>query len=88
MKIENKLTEMGLTIPPAPEPVGKYVPAVRSGNLLYISGHGPHFEKDGRMQFIRGKVGRDLSLDEGYEAAKLVALNLLRVIKNATGDLD
>ena len=50
MKVEEKLTEMGLTLPPPPAPVATYVPAVRSGNLLFISGHGPAFEKDGKVQ--------------------------------------
>ncbi len=88
MKVENKLAEMGLTLPSPPVPVATYVPAVRSGNLLFVSGHGPAFEKDGKVQYMRGKVGRDLSVEQGYEAAKQVALNILQTIKQQIGDLD
>ncbi|MGH7907803.1 MAG: RidA family protein [Candidatus Binataceae bacterium] len=88
MKIEQKLAEMGLKLPAPRTPVGTYVGAVRSGNLVFVSGHGPAVEKDGKHQLILGKVGRDLTLEQGYEAAKIVALYLLRAIKEAVGDLD
>jgi enamine deaminase RidA (YjgF/YER057c/UK114 family) len=85
MKIEGKLKEMGLKLPEIPKPVANYVPAVKAGNLLFISGHGPH--KDiGRLS--TGKVGQDLTLEEGYEAAKNVALRLLSTIKGTVDDLD
>ncbi len=87
MDIERKLAEMGLTLPPPPQPVANYVPAVRSGNLLFISGHGPALEKEGKLQYLRGKVGKNLSVEEGYEAAKLVALGILQTIKQTLGDL-
>ncbi|MBF6570906.1 MAG: RidA family protein [Candidatus Binataceae bacterium] len=89
MKIEQKLAEMGLKLPGKRKPVGTYLGAVRSGNLVFISGHGPGVEKgDGEFELIRGKVGRDLTADQGYEAAKLVALHLLRALKDCIGDLD
>jgi enamine deaminase RidA (YjgF/YER057c/UK114 family) len=88
MKVEKKLTEMGLSLPPAPAPVANYVPAVRSGNLLFVSGHGPGVLKDGKVEYIRGKVGRDLNVEQGYEAAKQVTLNILQSIKGVIGDLD
>ncbi len=88
MTVEEKLTEMGLTLPPPPTPVATYIPAVRSGSLLFVSGHGPAFEKDGKVQYLRGKVGKELSVEQGYEAARLVALNILQTIKQMTGDLD
>ena len=88
MEVEKKLSEMGLTLPPAPTPVANYVPVVRSGNLLFVSGHGPSFLKAGKLQYIRGKLGRELSVEEGYEAAKQVMLNILQSIKGEIGDLD
>jgi enamine deaminase RidA (YjgF/YER057c/UK114 family) len=88
MKVEEKLTEMGLTLPPPSAPVATYVPVVRSGSLLFVSGHGPAFEKDGKVQYLRGKVGKNLNIEQGYEAAKLVALNILQTIKQVVGDLD
>jgi len=88
MNVEKKLVEMGLTLPPSPAPVANYVPAVRSGNLLFVSGHGPAFVKDGKIEYIRGKLGRDLTVEQGYDAAKQVMLNILQSIKGVLGDLD
>lgn len=85
MKIEAKLAERGLTLPAAPKPVANYVRAVRTGDLLFVSGHGP--SRDGAMVYT-GKVGRDLTVEQGYEAARLVALNCLASVKEALGDLD
>jgi enamine deaminase RidA (YjgF/YER057c/UK114 family) len=88
MEVEKKLSEMGLTLPPTPTPVANYVPVVRSGHLLFVAGHGPSFLKDGKLQYIRGKLGRELSVEQGYEAAKQVTLNILQSIKGEIGDLD
>lgn len=88
MEVENKLTEMGLSLPPTPTPVANYIPAVRSGNLLFVAGHGPGVLKDGKLEYIRGKLGRDLNVEQGYEAAKQVTLNLLQSIKGVIRDLD
>ena len=88
MEVEKKLVEMGLSLPPSPAPVANYVPAVRSGNLLFVSGHGPAFVKDGKIEYIHGKLGRDLTVEQGYEAAKQVMLNILQSIKGVIGDLD
>jgi enamine deaminase RidA (YjgF/YER057c/UK114 family) len=88
MEIEKKLTAMGLSLPAAATPVANYVPAVRSGNLLFVSGHGPVTVKDGKPYYIRGKVGRDLTVEQGYEAARVVMLNILQSIKGTVGDLD
>ncbi len=85
MNAETKLKEIGLELPPAVKPVANYVPAVRTGNLVFLSGQGPRRE-DGTM--ITGKVGAELTLDEGYEAARLVALGLLGSLKAEIGDLD
>ncbi|MDR7522742.1 MAG: RidA family protein [Armatimonadota bacterium] len=85
MKVEARLAELGLELPVPPGPLANYVRTVRVGNLLFVSGHGPH--RDGRPQFI-GKVGQDLTVDQGYQAARLVALNCLASVKEALGDLD
>ncbi len=88
MEVEKKLTEMGLSLPPSPAPVANYIPAVRSGNLLFVSGHGPALLKDGKIEYIRGKLGKDLTVEQGYDAAKQVMLNILQSIKGIIGDLD
>lgn len=83
--IEKKLREMGLELPAAPKPVAAYVPAVQSGNLVFTAGQIPFL--NGELKY-KGKLGRDLTVEEGYEAAKLCALNCLSVIKAVIGDLD
>ncbi|MGD8973219.1 MAG: RidA family protein, partial [Desulfobacterales bacterium] len=85
MQIEAKLNEMGIELPSAVTPVANYVPAVRSGNLVFLSGHGP-FKEDGSL--ITGKVGADLSTEQGYEAARRIAIGLLGSLKAEIGDLD
>ncbi|MBI3966678.1 MAG: RidA family protein [Chloroflexi bacterium] len=85
MGVEDKLRELGLTLPQPPPAVANYVGAVKVGNLLFVSGHGP--VRDGKMA-SRGKVGKDLTLEQGYEAAELVALNCLASAKAAIGSLD
>ncbi len=85
MSAEEKLKELGLTLPQPPTPVANYVRAVKTGNLLFVSGHGPY--NDGKTK-VSGKVGRELTLDEGYQVARNVALNCLATIKATIGDLD
>jgi enamine deaminase RidA (YjgF/YER057c/UK114 family) len=85
MRVEAKLKELGLELPPTPRPAANYVGAVQTGHLLFISGHGP--TRDGQMAYV-GKVGKDLSVEQGYEAARLVALNCLASAKSVLGDLD
>jgi len=85
MKAEEKLKEIGLELPTAVQPVANYVTAVRTGNLVFLSGQGPLHE-DGTL--ITGKIGSDLTQDEGYEAARRVALGLLASLKTEIGDLD
>jgi enamine deaminase RidA (YjgF/YER057c/UK114 family) len=85
MRVEATLKELGLELPPTPRPAANYVGAVQTGNLLFISGHGP--VRDGQMAYV-GKVGKDLSVEQGYEAARLVALNCLASAKSVLGDLD
>lgn len=83
-RVEERLREAGLELPAAPTPIGNYVEVVRTGNLLFLAGHGPL--KDG--QLVRGKVGSEIDVRAGYEAARLVALGLLATTKHELGDLD
>ena len=83
---EDKLTALGLTLPAAGTPRGPHVPFGRVGDLVFISGQGPR--RDGQLLYA-GKVGAERKPEEGYEAAKLCALNLLAQLKVACdGDLD
>ena len=82
MTPEEKLYELGLSIPPAPKPVGHYQPVVISGNLAFLSGQ---VSKDSKGKLLTGKVGKDLSLAEGQTAARLAALNALSVMKHLIG---
>lgn len=84
-KIENKVKEMGLQLPPAPPLGGIYHPVVITGKYLYVSGQGP-VQNDESL--IKGKVGRDLTLEEGQIAARQVGLTMLSTIKAQIGDLD
>jgi enamine deaminase RidA (YjgF/YER057c/UK114 family) len=84
-QVEAKLEALGLTLPAPPAPVANYVRAVQVGNLVFLSGHGP--TRDGK-QVYQGKVGAERTIEEGYEAAKLVMLNCLASLKEAIGDLD
>ena len=85
-RAEEKIKELGITLPGGKAPVGNYVPAVKTGNLLYLSGVGPAAGPDGTIP--TGKVGQDLTVEQGYEAARLVGINLLARLKDALGDLD
>ena len=86
MSAEARIKELGLTLPQPPKPLGNYVPGVRVGNLLFLSGHGP-VRVDG-VPTARGKVGRDLSLEDGYKVAREVGINLLGSAKTLLGSLD
>ena len=87
MSIEQRLKELGLTLPQVGGPLGNYVHAKRVGNLLYLSGKGPPDGSDGKMP--KGKLGAGMSIDEGYRHARGVGLVLIAAIKDALGgDLD
>ena len=88
MHAEQKLEALGLSLPPIPQPLANYVPLVRTGNLLFVSGHGPGVVEDGKLSFIQGKLGKDLDVDQGYDAARQVMLNILQSMKQELGDLD
>lgn len=85
MTYEEKLTSLGLELPEAPKPVATYVPAVQTGNLLFLSGVLPI--RNGQLAFT-GKLGRDLTVPEGIEAAKVAILNALAIAKQELGSLD
>lgn len=81
---EAKLAALGITLPKPSSPVANYVHAVRSGNLLFLAGKGPAKPEGG---FMTGTVGVDLGIDEGYQAARLVGINQLAVLKAELGSL-
>ena len=86
MGAEARIKELGITLPPPPKPAGNYVPGVCVGNLLFLSGHGPiHAEGKTRP---KGKVGRDISPEEGYQIAREVGINLLGSARSLLGSLD
>jgi enamine deaminase RidA (YjgF/YER057c/UK114 family) len=84
MTPEAKLVSMGLSLPEIPRPMANYVAFKINGNTLYLSGQGPR-RNDGAM--LTGKVGRDVTVEQAYEHAKLVGLGLLAAAKAAAGDL-
>ncbi|MHB8586176.1 MAG: RidA family protein [Thermoplasmatota archaeon] len=80
-----KLANLGLTLPATPKPMASYRRSTRSGNLLYVCGTGPM--QDGKVA-MTGKLGRDLTREKGYEAARLCALNSLAIVEADAGSLD
>ena len=82
MTIENKLKELNIELPNAPDPVGAYVAFKKIGNLLFISGQLP-ISKDGKI--IKGKIGAGLNLEDGQRASKLCVINILAQVKKALG---
>ena len=86
MTIENKLKELNIELPSAPDPVGAYVAFKKISNLLFISGQLP-ISSNGQM--IKGKIGKDLTLEDGQKASQLCVINILAQVKKALGgDLD
>jgi len=84
MHIEQELEKLGFTLP-TPRPVAAYVPAVRSGDLIFTAGQGPMV--DGHPKFT-GKLGRELTEEQGYQAAQICVVNCLACVKSLIGDLD
>ncbi len=82
---DKKLQELGITLMAPSKPVANYVKAVRTGNLLYLAGHGPT-KTDGT--YVTGKVGRELTIEQGYDAARLTAIGPLSTLKAELGDLN
>jgi len=86
MKIEEKLNANGVTVPQCAEPKAMYIPVKKCGNLLFVSGQIP-VDQDGNL-VCKGKLGDTVSLEDGKNAARLCALNILGAVKYAVGDLD
>ena len=85
MRIEQRISELGLELPPVPTPAASYTNAVRTGNLVFISGTVPA-RSDGTIP--KGKVGADVTTEEAVEHARLAGLNLLAILREELGDLD
>ena len=86
MEIENKLAEMGLELPTPTVPAAHRSSAVRTGNLVFVGGHVPRMPDGGMLH--PGKLGQDVTVEQGYEAAQRVMLNCLGSLKGEIGDLD
>jgi enamine deaminase RidA (YjgF/YER057c/UK114 family) len=82
---EKRLAALGIELPTPPAPVANYVRAVTTGKLVFLAGHGP-LKPDGT--YVTGKLGKDLTIEEGYEAARLTAIAMLASLKAEIGDLD
>ena len=85
-KVESRLEELGISLPDSPAPVANYVPVVRTGNLIYLSGVGPTAKPDGSAYI--GKIDSQLTIEEGYDAARLTAVNMIARLKGYLGNLD
>ena len=85
-KAEARIQELKLSLPPTPRPMAKYKPAVQVGNMLYVSGHGP--AKLAPDSPVTGRLGADLTVEQGKEAARLVGLAILNTVRNTLGSLD
>jgi len=85
VSVEDRIKELGYALPNPPQPVANYVGAVKTGNLVFVSGHGPRGANGERPI---GKVGRELSREQGYEAARLCILGGLASLKREIGELD
>lgn len=85
MSADARLEELGISLPPPPKQLGVYELLVRTGNLGYLSGHGP-FLDDGSL--LKGRLGEDMTLEQGQAAARQVGLNLLATLKEQLGSLD
>jgi enamine deaminase RidA (YjgF/YER057c/UK114 family) len=85
MSIEGKLEALGLSLPEPLVPPGNFQLIKLHGGLAYVSGHGPF---DGETLLVEGLIGRDLSVEQGYDAARLTALSILASLKPALGELD
>lgn len=85
MSADARLEELGISLPPPPQQLGIYQLMVRTRNLGYLSGHGP-FLDDGSL--MKGRLGEDMTLEQGQDAARQVGLNLLATLKDQLGSLD
>jgi enamine deaminase RidA (YjgF/YER057c/UK114 family) len=85
MQIEKRLEELGISLPEAATPVANYVTTVQTGNLVFTSGHGPG---NGEGKIYKSQLGTDAEIEDGYQSARQVAINLIGTLKQALGDLD
>jgi enamine deaminase RidA (YjgF/YER057c/UK114 family) len=85
MAVKDRLQELGITLPPLSKPMGNYVDAVQTGNLLFLAGKGPR-NADGTAP--KGKVGREFTVEQGYQHARSVGLMLLAAMQTHLGNLD
>ncbi len=85
MSADARLADLGVEMPPAPKPGGNYRPVIVVGDMAYVSGHGP-LKPDKTM--VTGRVGADLTEEQGYDAARLVGLGVLATLQNHFGTLD
>jgi enamine deaminase RidA (YjgF/YER057c/UK114 family) len=85
MSAEARLKELGLVLPALPKPVANYLPYRLAGNLLFLAGQGP---RDENGDMLTGKLGAEISIEEGYRRARLVGLGLLAAMRDALGSLD
>ena len=85
MQIEQRLEELGITLPEAATPVANYVTTVQTGNLVFTSGHGPG---NGEGKIYKSQLGTDADVEDGYQSARQVAIGLIGTLKQALGDLD
>lgn len=84
-KVEERIKELGLDIPPCPRPVAAYVPAAEAGGFVFASGQTPIVDD---TLVYKGRLGEEISIQDGYEAAKIAALRVIAELKAAVGDLD
>ena len=82
---EENLKALGIVLPKQSAPIANYVNYVRTGNLIFFSGSGPSVEDQG---YVKGKLGKDLTIDQGREAARITGINMIASLKNAVGDLN
>jgi enamine deaminase RidA (YjgF/YER057c/UK114 family) len=85
MSAETRLKELGIVLPSLGTPVANYLPYRLAGNILYLAGQGP---RDETGKQLTGKLGKDISVEEGYRRARLVGLGLLAAMRDALGSLD
>ncbi|MBW1699986.1 MAG: RidA family protein [Deltaproteobacteria bacterium] len=86
MSANERLKQLGITLPEVPQPIGNYVDAVRTGNLLFLSGKGPGEATEGGAG--KGKLGKEVTVEQGYQDARSVGLALLAVMEKELGSLD
>ena len=84
--VDDRLKELGIELPDPPDPIANYVPSVRTGNLLYLAGTGPAADETGAIPL--GKLGEDMTIEQGYAAARLTGMNVIGRLKKDLGSLD